>query len=97
MFTNPGITADVATQDRELTSTQARPMARRVVASLVAAAAATAVLLTSPVGTAHLATQSGTSHFRSGTSHFRSGTSHFQSGTSHFQSGTSHFQAQPDL
>ena len=85
MFTNPGITADLATQDRrELTSASARPRARRVVASLAVAAAAAAVLVTSPVGNAHLAAQSGTSHFASGTSHFASGTSHFASGTSHF-------------
>ncbi len=72
MFTNPGITANLATQDRELTSTPARPMARRVVSSLAAAAAAAALLMTSPVGNAHFA--SGASHY----AHFASGTGHFE-------------------
>jgi len=85
MFTNPGITADLAAQHRRELTAQARacrqarstvppttrPIARRVVASLAAAAAAAAVLMTSPVGNAHFA--SGASHY----AHFASGASHF--------------------
>jgi hypothetical protein len=82
MFTNPGITTNLATQDRELTSTPARLMARRVVSYLAAAAAAAAVLMTSLVGNAHLA--SGASHY----AHFASGASYY----AHFASGTGHFE-----
>jgi len=76
MFTNPAITADPATQHRrELTSAPARPLARRVVASLAAAAAAAAVLMTSPVGGTHLAAHYA-AHYAAGDGHFASGVGH---------------------
>jgi hypothetical protein len=83
MFTNPGITADLAIQDRrELTGTSARPMARRVVASMAAAAAAAAVLMTSPAGDAHLAAQYRAQHVSAGVGHFAAGVGHFQAQSS---------------
>jgi hypothetical protein len=83
MFTNPGITADLAAQyRRELTAQaracrqarsavrpSARPTVRRVVASLAAAAAAAAVLVTSPVGGSHLAANYRAQHFYAGHLH----------------------------
>jgi hypothetical protein len=77
MLTNPGMTADLATQDRELTSTPARPTARRVVASLAVAVAAAAVLMTSPVGGAHYAAGVG-AHYAAGVgAHYAAGVGHY--------------------
>jgi ferric-dicitrate binding protein FerR (iron transport regulator) len=81
MFTNPAITADPATQHRrELTGTPARPMARRVIASLAVAAAVAAVLMTAPVGGGHLAAHYGAhyaAHYATGAGHYATGVGHY--------------------
>ena len=105
MFTNPGITADLAAQHRRELTAQARACPagplngppdhppdrppRRRVPGGRRTAAV--VLMTSPVGNAHFASgASHYAHFASGASHY----AHFASGASHyahFASGASHF------